>query len=425
MTKVFNLTDDAASSTLESCRSLCESGVKGDSCSVDSPCTTGFTYCDFSNVEDQSGICQECPEDLNDCHRDGFLASDLGKTSCVECRLQNNAFGNSSLIVDGELIRSGFVGLARQEAVQSASGVIFDCSDLVLHDVNLCEGAEGHICIVHDFTLNTVYWEASNKAEASGCVGIIIFNKLSDVGHHSYDEHRIPMLFVSYDDGMALLENKLGSTAIIYVNLMGLAWEPGNSWGHTCSDIITCTNNGEFCPFDRTVVGGVYVEGWCWPCPLDENGDPDSIGCYFDNEGGGYIRNPKYVQSCANSCNAKLEFAQNCKFCPENVDAIDFGIDDIAQKCEFCPQNDVQFPDRKVPLFSDNITCWQMQAFYKNLEIPKDTQNCLLAQSMNFICGCEGHGYAGANTSTKQSALAWIPRVMAILSLAVSIILCG
>jgi hypothetical protein len=42
-------------------------------------------------------------------------------------------------------------------------------------------------------------------------------------------------------------------------------------------------------------------------------------------------------------------------------------------------------------------------------------------QSMNYICGCDGTGYAGADTHTKQVVLVWLPRVAAVLSLAVSL----
>ena len=93
---------------------------------------------------------------------------------------------------------------------------------------------------------------------------------------------------------------------------------------------------------------------------------------------------------------------------------------DEADKCCFCPNHDIRYPHWLVPLFGDNISCWQMQGFYENMDIPKDSQNCVLAQSMNFICGCEGTGYAGANTQAKAAALAWVPRVMAILSTLVS-----
>ena len=62
-----------------------------------------------------------------------------------------------------------------------------------------------------------------------------------------------------------------------------------------------------------------------------------------------------------------------------------------------------------------------VQLFFNKLEVHKNSQNCRLAQSVNYICGCEGIGYAGANTSTKQVVLAWLPRVSGILSAMVSI----
>ena len=61
-----------------------------------------------------------------------------------------------------------------------------------------------------------------------------------------------------------------------------------------------------------------------------------------------------------------------------------------------------------------------MQSFFERLEVHQDSQNCQFAQSFNYICGCEGTGYAGASTKAKQAALVWLPRVMALLSLMVS-----
>ena len=40
-----------------------------------------------------------------------------------------------------------------------------------------------------------------------------------------------------------------------------------------------------------------------------------------------------------------------------------------------------------------------------------------LALGFNYICGCEGPGYVGANTQAKRLALVWMPRVSAILSI--------
>ena len=85
----------------------------------------------------------------------------------------------------------------------------------------------------------------------------------------------------------------------------------------------------------------------------------------------------------------------------------------------FCPNNDILHPDRNLPLFGDNITCDMVQLFFNRMEVDENSQNCRLAQSVNYICGCEGTGYAGANTEAKQKALVWMPRVSAVLSIMV------
>ncbi|KAL7509092.1 hypothetical protein ACHAXN_007029 [Cyclotella atomus] len=36
---------------------------------------------------------------------------------------------------------------------------------------------------------------------------------------------------------------------------------------------------------------------------------------------------------------------------------------------------------------------------------------------MNYVCGCEGQGYAGADTSTKKVVLTWLPQTAAVLSM--------
>ncbi|KAL7460917.1 hypothetical protein ACHAXS_001353 [Conticribra weissflogii] len=186
-------------------------------------------------------------------------------------------------------------------------------------------------------------------------------------------------------------------------------------FGNICSEKVACSEK-KFCAFARKVVDSEFVSGWCVPCPLDESGKPDPLFCYFDFEGGSYVRSTKYVESCVRSCNAQLEF-KNCKLCPKNLSQIEFGVEKHSEKCYFCPNKDLKHPDRLVPFFGSNITCWQMQNFYENIDILQVSQNCILAQNMNFICGCEGIGYTGASTEIRQVALAWTPRVMAILSI--------
>jgi hypothetical protein len=128
------------------------------------------------------------------------------------------------------------------------------------------------------------------------------------------------------------------------------------------------------------------------------------------------------VESCAKACDAGAALAsKECKFCPTKLTEFSFGVEKEEDRCQFCPQNDVQFPDRKVPLFGDSVTCSQMESFFERLPVPNNSDNCQLAQSTNYICGCEGRGYAGANTSAKKVVLAWLPRTAAILSMLVSV----
>ena len=81
----------------------------------------------------------------------------------------------------------------------------------------------------------------------------------------------------------------------------------------------------------------------------------------------------------------------------------------------------MHFPDRDVSLFGENVTCEMVQGFFNEIDIHKNSQNCRLAQSVNYICGCEGIGYGGANTASKQVVLVWLPRVSGILSMLVGI----
>ncbi len=329
--------------------------------------------------------------------------------------------GYSKLLVNGEEISSDYMHYAIQDSFLNASGSIVDCSQLVLSGEEECDGAEGKVCFVDDFTKDALYFEVSNKAETSGCIAIIFtapYQVGYDCGYHSYDDLSIPFVCVSPEDGQRISGNHIGKYATVEVEITGQACVNHMSYGTPCTEKAVCTSENEFCPFDRKVFDSEKVGGWCWPCPLDERGNPDPLYCYFDLESGVYPRTPEYVENCVHSCDAQLQF-KNCKFCPKNLNPIEFGIESQSEKCSFCPKQDLKYPDRLVPFFADNVTCWQMQIFYEYIDIHKDSQNCALAQNMNFICGCEGNGYAGASTKAKQVALAWTPRVMAILSIMV------
>jgi hypothetical protein len=218
--------------------------------------------------------------------------------------------------------------------------------------------------------------------------------------------------------------------AKVEVDIFGATCDSGGYGSGRCKVDVPCDDDS-FCSFYLGDIGPeLYSMGWCLPCP------EDPTDCYFDPEvliefgedeffgswNFSYPDTVQNVESCAKACDAGAALAsKECKFCLTKLTEFSFGVDDEEERCQFCPQNDVQFPDRKVPLFGDNVTCSQMESFFERLPVPKDSSNCQLAQSTNYICGCEGQGYAGANSSTKKVVLTWLPRTAAILSMLVSV----
>jgi hypothetical protein len=291
---------------------------------------------------------------------------------------------------------------------------------LILDPKTTCPGAQGKICLIHFKEQFAIPFQVSDQAEKSGCLGVIAF--IEPYEHpfsNSNSELLIPYTYIPIEEGKKLLENKIGATAEIQVDIFGAGCYP--AWeSDMCSLTWPCTE-GTFCDFNSVPLeNDQYSEGYCRPCPEDH------VRCYFDDRQDDLsdtvtsisTKTVQRVQSCASTCGAELT-SRGCKFCTSQVTGFEFGVEDEENQCILCPQYDVQFPDRIVPLFGDNVTCWQLESFFKKLPVPKDSTNCQLAQSMNFICGCAGAGYAGANTTMKQALLAWLPRAAAILSIMV------
>jgi hypothetical protein len=272
------------------------------------------------------------------------------------------------------------------------------------------------MCIVH-VEGASLLWQLSNYMEESGCVGMIAFrNGTYDAPFcHADSELLIPFVFVTKDEGLALLGSKIGVDAKVEVDVFGAACYPPYPGDNddVCKQNLPCDEN-KFCMFNSKLIApDLYESGNCLPCP------DDPTSCYFDDRFSGV----QTVESCAKYCDAASALARKeCKFCAADLTGFSFGVDNEENRCQFCPKNDVQFPERKVQLFGDNITCSQMQSFFERLPVPKDSSNCQLAQSVNYICGCEGQGYAGANTNTKKVVLVWLPRTAAILSMLVSFV---
>eukprot|EP00804_Cyclotella_cryptica_P009017 CCRYP_003126-RD/>CCRYP_003126-RD protein AED:0.03 eAED:0.03 QI:237/1/1/1/1/0.75/4/1482/616 len=413
------------------CQALCEAGKKGDACwshpsDKHDSCTAGSNFCDFASDDDFamniSGTCKACPLDQDDCYQDGFVTSSEGRRNCADCKLFCSAEGKSLLNVNGNDIPNFPIPVAVQKLYQNVSGPLIDCSNLLLESENVCPGADGHVCII-DYSIlgesevRKPEWQLSNAAEKNGCVAII---SNDDFIAHYFDVLEIPFVRVNKEDGKKLLKDEHSSVAQVEMEVFGNICTLNLN---KCNVKLPC-GESEYCYFHDVVVDGVYTEGVCYICPKFENGEPDPAGCFFDRakfaDSTFSLSAPESVKSCANACNATL-VSDDCKFCPSEVTALDFGVEDKADQCYFCPNNDVQYPDKVIPLFGENITCWMVQTFFNRMEVHKDSPNCRLVQSENYMCGCHGTGYAGANTHTKEVLLVWLPRVAAILSIAGSL----
>lgn len=175
---------------------------------------------------------------------------------------------------------------------------------------------------------------------------------------------------------------------------------------------VPCITEGEYCKY----LDDGEDTGFCDKCPLDP------LNCFFPPSPIILIDSHN-VESCAATCAASIEFGTSCKTCGDTITGFEFGVENPSEdRCKFCPQDDMIYPQREVPFFSvggAEVKCWQVQSFFGRVDIDKESTNCMLSQAQNYICGCEGTGYAGANTLAKQNALVWMPRVAAILSVLV------
>jgi len=268
---------------LNMCIRACAARSEGESCSKNQSCTPGSSFCDYSLSD--SGTCQECPLDVDSCYQEGFISTELGKKECVKCNLACVSLSLSQLTTNGNDIQSNAIDAITSNTVEfNGTGSLKDCSALILDEVEVCEGAAGHICLVEDYTFNTLFWQLSEKAERSGCLAVIMFADYSNTPDnepcrvsHSYAYLGIPFVCISYTDGKRLVKEHLDSESITVVstNYLGLICFADNP-RELCSNTIPCSSNTAFCNYEKRVVSGVYVEGSCDPC----NEDP--IFCYFD-----------------------------------------------------------------------------------------------------------------------------------------------
>ena len=116
------------------------------------------------------------------------------------------------------------------------------------------------------------------------------------------------------------------------------------------------------------------------------------------------------AMECAETCQTTLA-ASDCKFCGTGISGSSLkSAQEGEPVCDFCPDGlkKANF-DRIIPFLGEATTCFKMNQFFLSYKIAKGDSNCRLARNFNYICGCEGSGYAGTNSQAKRTALVWIP----------------
>ncbi|KAL7502401.1 hypothetical protein ACHAXN_000369, partial [Cyclotella atomus] len=56
------------------CKSLCEAPEVGEECGWQSMCELGKDFCGFDG--ETTGVCKDCPDDINECYNEGFVTHD-------------------------------------------------------------------------------------------------------------------------------------------------------------------------------------------------------------------------------------------------------------------------------------------------------------------------------------------------------------
>jgi len=406
----------------ESCISSCDLRVL---CSASEPCPEG-TYCDHAFGD--TGYCEGCGDHVHECSNlDQPLAVDDCARSCnLDCF---DSFSSEFTVSGTYFLSEGFDG----SPPISASGPLVDCRDNG-GERKACAphfNATGGVCLIENVG-KEYFWKKLLSCEQSGGVAAIIYNYENEIFRGTLitdsnpDGSNIPAVMISLEDGMELLENSMGETASIsiiddgvqcytecskslpsipcsdssfcfYYNREDHGWceKPDDGF---CSTSHPCPASS-FCNFDYE------DQGFCEPC---ENYDDV---CYFSG-----LPLPG-ARDCAEICESSV-ITPECKFCPKDLSLESLGTaKDSDSACEFCPSGlKEEFYDRQVGLF-EGINCFLVDEFFRNYQIAESDENCQLAQVMNYKCECDGPGYAGANTKAKRAALAWLPRMMAIMSL--------
>jgi len=429
--------DEARADCLKRCDEM------SNACSREKPCGEGL-FCNFLN--ETAGVCTGCPSHVYFCHHSN-LTTNVAEAECASS-CHRVCHRKSTAVIDN--VRYDANALLWSPTLL-ASGPLVDCE----RGLSTCSGANNSVCLIERGVAD--FYEKVRNCEAGGGVGAIIYNTEDDCilfgGTLAGEETFIPSVSVSHGDGKHLLKSGSGLQASISV------FSGEESCNYECSDEYPCTGENFTCNFDLSTHGDckecyptvennfcratcnahtpcegqglfcnyeVGLEGECVECPSEVGSN-----CFYS----GLTR--EGAEECSAVCGGGSELTfSSCKFCPHGVSVRDFGEGSISEKggnlCEFCGQTrlcgrvsrwDMKYPNRTVPAFGDGASCWIVAEFIRDMEIDANSAACRLARNFNYICGCDGPGYAGANTDAKRNALIWVPRVSALLSFIVSSVL--
>jgi hypothetical protein len=356
-------------------------------CSASDPCQDG-SFCDFSMEDGMRGYCTECNWSL--CFEDGI--SELGAKSCTDaCAVQCGTAEGVGTIQFGSEEYSWYGMIGSPSSPDGVSGPLVLCSDLICgEDVD----ASSAVCLIQNG--NFTIAEKAISCKQSGGIAALIYDDFFLENNGFVDPNPgIPTIGIDTELAMTFMEN-LGS-------IMTVALDVGEENCTTyCSDLNPCTGEKSFCNYDYD------TSGVCEECWFDE-GSAVEDDCFFV---GLPLRGAK---ECASTCGSRLEFP-TCKFCPSDLSLSNLGsgLEEGEEECEFCPGGlQREYWDQEVSIFGEGVNCFLIDEFYQKYHISKSAPNCQLAQTVNYLCGCHGIGYGGANNESKQAALVWLPRVMA------------
>eukprot|EP00956_Cyclotella_meneghiniana_P020113 scaffold35102_cov20-Cyclotella_meneghiniana.AAC.1 len=302
--------------TLDSCLASCSDVVtEGKDCSERNRCSSR-SFCQRI-PGNTTGFCNECPVQPESCLEE---EDKFSKERCLQCYPQCVFHSWADVSLDDKSIWAYAPTTFPPPATGEVIAPIVDCSNLALDQVNLCPAANNSICLVNAGRFNDPILTVKivNKCEQSGGLAALVYNELDA----SSDDVpgvivisvplTIPSAYISYNDGNAITQSKLGSPANVTVYDAGTKCASSNIY---CSETIPCTNENEFCRFPSN---GRERGIGCFPCP------EDPLDCYFKDVDFG--TNSKNVASCSSQCAASIEFGQSCKTCGDTITGFEFGV---------------------------------------------------------------------------------------------------